>query len=276
MASRAPGSRWPRRVALYAAACLMALWTVTPIVLIALASFTGREELYSWPRPVIPSRFSMESFLFFMRAHGVLRATLNSVLVALLTVVISLALGAPAGYALARFRFFGREAFALGILATRMFPTAVLAIPLAVMFIRWGLYDTLWGITLVHVSLALPFVVLVTSSVFVRVPKDLEEAATSLGCSRLGAFVRVTLPLALPGLAAAGIFTFVVSWNETFAATILSVANRTLPAHIMATLGASPLNFKFAGGFFMILPALIFILIIRRYLIHMWGVGINK
>lgn len=252
------------------------MWTVTPVVLIALASFTPRQELYSWPRPLVPTHLSTESFLFFARAHGVLQSTVNSVVVALLTVVFSLLLGVPAGYALARFRFAGRETFSLGILATRMFPTAILAIPLAVMFIRWGLYDTLMGIAIVHVALALPFVVLVTASVFVRVPRELEEAATSLGCSRLGALVRVTMPLALPGLAASGIFTFVVSWNETFAATVLSVSNRTLPAQIMATLGASPLNFKFAGGFFMIVPALLFILIIRRYLLHMWGISINK
>ena len=80
----------------------------------------------------------------------------------------------------------------------------------------------------------------------------------------------------MPGLAASGILTFVMSWNEVFAATILTVNNRTLPAQIMGTLGASPLYFKFAGGFFMILPAILFIVAIRRYLINLWGVSINK
>jgi multiple sugar transport system permease protein len=87
----------------------------------------------------------------------------------------------------------------------------------------------------------------------------------------MGAFARVALPLALPGLAAAGMFTFVISWNEVFAATILTVQNRTLPAQILGTLRASPLSFRFAGGFFMVLPTIIFMFLMRRYLFQMWG-----
>ena len=87
---------------------------------------------------------------------------------------------------------------------------------------------------LVHTALALPTTVLITASIFVAVPIDLEEAALTLGCTPVGAFTRVALPLALPGLAAASIFTFVLSWNEVFAATILTVQNRTLPAQVFS------------------------------------------
>lgn len=260
----------------YLIATLLAIWTLGPIILIGLATFTDRAELYSWPRTLIPQQFSMENFSYFVNAYGVLRSTMVSILVALITIVISLAIGAPAGYALSRFKFKGREGFRLGILMTRMFPTSLLAIPLAVMLMRVNLYDTLVGVSFMHVSLALPFVVLTTSSIFMKVPYDLEEAAMTLGCSRIGAFIRICLPMVTPGLAAAGIFTFVVSWNEVFASSILTVQNRTLPAHIMATLEASPLNFKFTGGFFMTIPALIFIFVIRKYLLNMWGVAINK
>ncbi len=254
----------------------MALWTLIPLILIALAAFTSRSELYSWPRTFIPQELSLESFMYFANAYGVIDATLRSIFVALITIGISLLIGAPAGYALARFQFRGREAFRLGILMTRMFPTSLLAIPLAIMYINFNLYDTLLGISLMHVSLALPFVVLTTTSLFMKIPYDLEEAAMTLGCSRMGAFVRICLPMVTPGLVAAAIFTFVVSWNEVYAASVLSVQNRTLPAHIMATLQASPLNFKFAGGFFMTIPALVFIFIIRKRLLNMWGVAINK
>lgn len=260
----------------YFVAVLLAIWTLLPLVLIGFAAFTPRAELYSWPRTVIPQSFSWDSFEFFVNAHGVMQSTMLSVVVALVTILFSLAIGAPAGYALSRFRFAGKEAFRLGIIMTRMFPTSLLAIPLAVMFMRWNLYDTVLGVSLMHTSLALPFVVLVTASLFLKIPHDLEEAAMTLGCNRLTAFIRISMPMALPGLVAAGIFTFVTSWNEVFAASILTVQNRTLPAQIMATLGASPLNFRFAGGFFMILPALIFIFVIRKYLLNMWGVSINK
>lgn len=265
-----------RKFLFYAAAVFIALWTILPIVLIAMAALTPRQELYSWPRQFIPSTFSMESFEFFVNSHGVLPSTFRSVIVALATVLIALLVGAPAGYALARFRFRGKEAFRIGILLTRMFPTSLLAIPLAVLYLKTNIYDTILGLAFMHAALAMPFVVLITSSLFLKVPYDLEEAAMTLGCSRMGAFIRVSLPLALPSLVAAGIYTFVLSWNEVFASAVLTVHNRTLPAHIISTLNVSPLNFKFAGGFFMIIPALIFIFIVRRYLLSMWGVAINK
>ena len=263
-------------VGFYLGASLIALCTLTPIILIAFAALTSRAELYTWPRSIIPTKFSLDNLKYFINAYGVLKSTFNSILVAMVTILLSLLIGAPAGYALSRFRFRGKEAFKLGILITRMFPTSLLAIPLAVMFLRWRIYDTILGVSLMHTSLSLPFTVLITASLFLKVPYELEEAALTLGCNRITAFIHVSLPLILPGLAAAGIFTFVTSWNEVFAASILTVQNRTLPAHIMATLEASPLNFKFAGGFFMIIAAIVFIFIIRKYLLSMWGISVNK
>lgn len=255
----------------YLAATAIALWVLVPIAFIALAAFTPPAELHHWPRRIIPSYFSLETMRFFIGAHGVLPSLLNSVWVALITLVLTLLIGAPAGYAIARFFFRGREAFRAGILMTRMFPTALLAIPLLVSFIRWGLADTLIGVAFIHTAIALPFAVIITTGVFGGVSKELEEAATTLGCSRLGAFVRVALPLALPGLAAAAMFTFVISWNEVFAATVLTLHNRTLPAHILAALLRAPLAFRFAGGLFMTLPTFVFMFFIRKYLFHMWG-----
>ncbi len=265
-----------RRFLLYMVVVVIALWVLVPLVLIALAAFTPRLELYRWPRTVLPSGFSTATMAFFLRSYGTLTSLTNSALVALLTLGMTLALGAPAGYAVARYAFRGREAFRIGILMTRMFPTSLLAIPLIVTFIRWQLYDTLVGVAFIHTAMALPFAVLITSGIFSGVPKELEEAAMTLGCSRLGAFVRVALPLALPGLAAAAMFTFVISWNEVFAAAILTVRNRTLPAQVLTSLEVAPLDFRFAGGFFMIIPALIFMALARRYLFQMWGGAISE
>ncbi len=138
-------------------------------------------------------------------------------------------------------------------------------------FITWGIYDTLLGVSLMHTALALPFTVLVTSSIFVTVPRELEEAARTLGCTPLGAFVRVVLPLALPGLAAAGIFTWELSWNEVFAATILTLDHPSLPALVISTLQGASLPFRFAAAWFMLAPALAGIFLIRRYLLGLWG-----
>ncbi len=263
---RRPG-RWP----LYALAILLTLFVLLPIYLITVAAFSPRAALFAFPKSLIPTGLSTETLLFFLNSRGVIASVWNSVMVGLITLVLSLVLGAPAGYAVARYAFRGRDAFKVLILTTRAFPIVILSIPLAVTFINWGLYDTLWAVALVHTALALPTTVLITSSIFVTVPRDLEEAAETLGCTPVGAFFRVVMPLALPGLAASSIFTFVLSWNEVFAATILTVYTRTLPAQVLSALNDSPLPFRFAGGFALIVPSLIFIFIIRRYLFNMWG-----
>jgi multiple sugar transport system permease protein len=185
--------------------------------------------------------------------------------------ILAIIVGAPAGYALARFVFRGRDLYRLAVVSTRAFPAVILSIPLAVTFIKWGMYDSIFSLALVHTAISLPFTVLITGSVFAGVPKDLEEAAQTLGCNGVTAFVRVTLPLALPGLAAATLFNFVGSWNEVFSSVILTVRNRTLPALVLASLNVSPLPYRFAGAFFMMLPSLVFMLFIRRYLFSLWG-----
>jgi multiple sugar transport system permease protein len=263
-------SRRPRW-GLYAAAVLISLFIVIPMYLIAVAAFSPRAVLNGFPKSLVPTVLSAETMQAFLNTRGIGQSVVNSIIVGLLTLVLSTVLGTPAGYALARFAFRGRDSFQLLILMTRAFPIALLAVPLTVTFIDWGLYDTLLAVALVHTALALPTTVLITASIFISVPIDVEEAALTLGCTPLGAFARVALPLAIPGIAAASIFTFVLSWNEVFAAAILTVSNRTLPAQVLSALGDSPLAFRFAGGFALIVPALVFIFFIRRYLFNMWG-----
>ncbi|MDP9264691.1 MAG: carbohydrate ABC transporter permease [Chloroflexota bacterium] len=259
------------RTLLYGSAILLALWVLVPFYLIGISAFSPQGAVFDYPKRFLPAQLSSDTMEFFLQSRGVIASVINSFIVAMLTIALGLLLGAPAGYALARFRFRGRDAFQLIVLATKMFPIAILSIPLAVTFLQLGLYDNIFGVALIHTAMALPFIILVTSGVFVSVSHELEEAAMTLGCSRFTAFLRIALPLALPGLAAASIFTFVISWNEVFAATILTLRTRTLPAQVLSSLSDSPLFFKFAGGFFMVLPAVVFIFFIRKYLLNLWG-----
>jgi multiple sugar transport system permease protein len=258
-------------IGLHATAIVLALWVILPIYFITLAAFSTPDAVYDYPKQLLPRDVSTETMRFFLESEGVYGALGRSVMVAAVTLVLSLGIGTPAGYALARFAFRGADTFRLTIVSTRAFPIVILSIPLAVMFLRWGIDDSVFGLALAHTALALPFAVLVTSSVFAGISVELEEAAMTLGCSRAGAFRRVALPLALPGLAAAAIFVFLISWNEVFAASILTLRNPTLPAQVLAVLEQSPLPFRFAGGFFLLAPSLIVIFVIRRYLFNMWG-----
>jgi multiple sugar transport system permease protein len=255
----------------YLAAVLLALFILVPIYLIAVAAFTPRENAFDFPRSVIPTAVSTDTILFFINASGVIDAFWRSVAVAIITLVLSLVIGAPAGYAVARYVFRGRGAYRLSVLATRAFPIVILAIPLAVTYRAWGIDDSIIGVALMHTALALPFTVLITSSVFISVPHELEEAAQTLGCNAMQAFLRVSLPLALPGLAAAAIFIWVLSWNDVFAAVILTLRNPTLPAKILTALTQSPIYYQFAAGFVMLIPSLVVIFFIRRYLLGLWG-----
>ena len=259
------------RSLLYVAAIGITLFMLLPVYLITVLAFSPRAAITAFPKSLLPTRFSTETMGFFLGSTGVPEAFRNSIIVGLMTLAFSLLVGAPAGLALARFGFRGRDAFKVLILSTRAFPIVILSIPLAVTFLNWGWYDSVLAVAIAHTALALPTTILVTSSIFVAVPRDLEEAAMTLGCSPFGAFWRVVLPLSLPGIAAASIFTFVLSWNEVFAATILTVRERTLPALVLSALGGAPLYYRFAGGFALVFPSLIFIFFMRRYLFNMWG-----
>lgn len=253
------------------AAILVTLFMGAPIYLIAVAALSSREALTRFPRSFLPLDPSTEVISAFLGSVGVVPAMVNSLIVGLATCVLDLSVGAPAGYALARYAFRGRDAYQVFLLLTRALPIVVLSIPLASLFLRTGVYDSVLAVVLVHTALALPTTILITASIFVSVPRDIEEAALLFGCTRIGAFWRVVMPLALPGVAASSIFTFVHSWNEVLAAAVLTLDNRTLPALVLASLRESPEAYRFAGGFVLVVPALLFIFLMRRYLLNMWG-----
>ncbi len=255
-----------------ASVVLLCAWVLVPIYFLLINTLSSPATVNSFPKAFFPE-FDFGSLAFFAGFAGMLSALKNSVLVAGMTMVMSILIGAPAGYALSRFEFPGKSLFRLLILLTRAFPLPLLALPLAVMFIRTGLDDTAFGLALVHTTLAIPFAVLITYSLFSGIPIELEEAAWTLGCTRLTAFTKVVLPLILPGIAASAIFAFVISWNEVFAAAVLTIENRTLTAFLLQNLGTSPLHLKFAGGFILVVPALIFIFAVRKYLFAMWGIA---
>jgi multiple sugar transport system permease protein len=256
------------------AAVLIGVWFLTPLVLVTISAFASPKDYYQIEK-VIPTHFTIEQFddLFFKLEAW--QATLTSVKVAGLTILFSFAVGLPAAYALSRYIFPGKNFLKLLILATRMFPIMVLAIPLLIIFMKIGLSDTVYGIALAHTAMALPMIILVASSILSSISVEYEEAAMIFGLSRLHAFFRITLPLALPGLAASAIFAFIISWNEVFVAAILTLTNRTLPAHILQTAMASPDYFKFTAGFIMAVPALIFIFFVRKHLVTMWGISLK-
>ena len=269
---RAPLRRHRRnRVWLQVACIAVTAFMAVPLYLITLAAVSSRASLNAFPLSFLPTDLSLETLGAFLSSTGVVPSFGNSLIVGLWTLVLSLLIGVPAAYGLARTPFAGKEPYQLFLLFTRALPIVVLSVPLAQLFLTTGLYDTTYAVILLHTALSLPTTILICASVFLAVPVDVEEAARVFGCTPAQAFRQVVAPMALPGIAAAAIFTFVQSWNEVLAASILTLNRRTLPAQVLSSLGDSPLAYRFAGGFALVLPALLFIALMRRYLTNMWG-----
>jgi multiple sugar transport system permease protein len=254
----------------YGVGIAIALWILLPLYLIASMALTTQETVRAFPKGVLPFiTFSFDTLKFFLESEGIVPGLINSVTVAVLTVILVTLIAAPAGYAISRYLFRGRDMFRMGILATRAFPGIVGIVPLVVVFLRLGLHDTIHGLALVYTAGNLPTSILIIGSVFASIPYEMEEAAMVFGATPLQAFRRVLLPLVLPGIVASGTFAFVGAWNEVFLAAMMTVHNRTLPARVLIAKGELP--YTFAGGFFMLLPSVVFMFFIRRHLLSMWG-----
>lgn len=261
---------------IYLAAAGISFLVLTPVYFLILLSLLPEKEIYKWPIPWLPAKLTLENYRTFLLVNpDVLPSIFRSLEVAGLTILISLSIGGMAGYALSRFRFAGRKMVKISILWVHMYPGVALVIPMSVLLMRYGLYDKPIGLALAYSVGAIALTTWITSSIFMRVPVELEEQAIVLGCTRMGAFRRVTLPLAAPGLAAAAIYVFIAAWNEVVMAVILTQFNPTLPVVVYQSVSGATgqLNLVAAGGVFMALPALVFTFLIKRYIIYMWGGG---
>jgi multiple sugar transport system permease protein len=200
-------------------------------------------------------------------------ALIRSLQICTLTIIISLSIGGMAGYAFARYTFKGKDLLKFSTLFVRMFPGVAIAIPMIKILVGLNFYDRPIGLSLVYSIGNIALTVWITASIFMGIPESLEEAAQVFGATKGRAFLRITLPLALPGLAAAAMYAFLGAWNETVSAIILTQFNPTFSVIVYQTvLGAvGQVNLAAAGGMAMALPAIVFTFFIRRYIRQMWG-----
>lgn len=193
----------------------------------------------------------------------------NSLIVVLITVGIAIALAFLAAVALAKYRFTGRKLFIVLVIGIQMLPGAGLIIPLYVVLARYHEVNTLTGVILVYLTAALPFCVWTLRGFILGIPKDLEEAAMVDGSTRLGAFVKILLPLVAPGLVATSIFAFITSWNEYIFARILlnDGAKQTITVWLSYFLGTSrntDWGALMAASTLTAIPVVIFFLLVQR------------
>lgn len=202
-----------------------------PVYWMVTTSFKPKGDILSTNPTLIPRSFSLSNYSQAINKEGFTQALLNSVIVVIFTVLISISVALFAAIAVARMRFRGKRIYVASILLVQMLPLSALLIPLYLLLSRLGLTDKLAGVILTYIAFVLPFVVWTLRGFLVNIPAELEEAALMDGCSKPQAYRLVLFPLMAPGLVATAIFAFIQAWNEFLLAYILlsSEDNATMP-----------------------------------------------
>ena len=250
------------------------IWTLFPIFYIFGNSFKTRLAMFSYDLVMWPDKPTLKHYIAAFIEQPFLRFMLNSVIVAAASTALSLVFGTLAAYGLARFRYPANMKFHISffILSVRMMPPIVSILPLFLFFNFLSLTNTKLALVIAYTGFNLPFVVWMMKGYIQEIPRELEESAMVDGDTRLGAFWRIILPLAAPGLAATAIFSFILSWNEFLYALILTdtVDAKTLPVGIVGRI--TKLEVKFgemsAAGFASMVPIVIFAFIVQRHLVR--------
>jgi N,N'-diacetylchitobiose transport system permease protein len=218
---RAPRLGWNVvGIALFAVMVFPVFWMVS-------TAFKSNDQIYSFNPVWFPRHPTVHHFSAAVNRQYFWTDVKNSVIVVVITVALALALSFFAAVALGKYRFTGRKLFIVLVIGIQMLPQAGLIIPLYVVLARHNEVNKLSGVILVYLTFALPFCVWTLRGFILGIPKDLEEAAMVDGSSRLGAFVRILLPLVAPGLVATSVFAFITSWNEFIFANTLLHEGRT-------------------------------------------------
>lgn len=261
------------RLALFVAMailCVPGLWVV-------LTAFRNNVEVMAKPPVWIPQVLTLENFraIFGLSAvqQGipVLAYFMNSLVIALTSTVIAVAIGMMGGYAFARYRFPFKNTLFLGFMLSRTVPGIALSLPLFILWSRLGLIDTHFGLILVYLAMNIPFTIWLIDGFFRQIPLSLSEAAQIDGCTRWQAFWKIEFPLARSGIASAGIFAFLTSWNEYALASQLtrSTASKTMPVGLTDFTAQFTIDWTgmSAMAVLIIVPALVLTFVVQKHLI---------
>ncbi|HLF49119.1 MAG TPA: carbohydrate ABC transporter permease [Methylomirabilota bacterium] len=265
------------RALVYAGAIGLAAQAILPLLWMLATSLKPPREVFATPPTLIPAAPTLENFTRLLGQTAFVAYFLNSVTVAGLTVILTMAVAAAGAYSLTRFAFPGRESIARLILCTYMFAPIMIVVPIYIMARRLGIVDTHTALVLSYSSFCLPFSLWLLRAFFQSIPLELEEAAQVDGAGRIRALLYIVAPLALPGLIATSIFTFTLAWNDYIFTRILIVSDelKTLPVGVQDLFSAAVVDWGLvmAAGMLITIPALAFFMAVQRHLVAGWGTG---
>jgi multiple sugar transport system permease protein len=257
-----------------------AVFALFPVFWTLLTSLKTEHDIISRNFRILPDPATLENYVAIWTQSNLPDLMRNSAVVTILTVLICVGAGTLAAYAVSRTRFAGRQKILLFFLVVRMFPVVLMVIPLFIILRDFGLLDTRIGLALAYTGFLLPIFIWMMKGFFDAVPFELEEAACIDGCSRLGAMVRVILPLVRGGLFACAVFVGIAAWNEYLFALMLTTSSgsRTWPVGLQLMVGEFqlPWGALSAGGILSILPVLALFAIVQRSMVRGLAAGAVK
>ena len=251
-----------------------------PFFWMVTTEFKSPHEIFAFPPYFFPKDFTLGNLERLFEQTRFLIYFKNSVFVASCTVILTLLVATPGAYSLTRFEYTGRDRIAMIVLFTYMFAPIMIVIPFYVLVKFLGIANTHLALILSYTAFCLPFNLWMLRTFFQSIPLELEEAALTDGAGRVRAVVHVLLPMALPGIIASGIFTFILAWNDYIFARILITSDKlkTLSVGIADLYNATVIDWGMimAGSMLIIIPVLVVFIHIQRYLISGWGAGAVK
>ncbi|MBT3959195.1 MAG: carbohydrate ABC transporter permease [Gemmatimonadales bacterium] len=261
-------------------------WTIVlavvfPLIWMIVTSVKPQSELFSIPPTLMPETITFEHYWRLLTDTPFLQYFRNSMILAVTTTVVVVVLGTLGAYSLVRFKYRGRETLATLVLFTYLMPSVVLVVPLYLMMAKLGLANTLASLVIAYTTFALPYALWLLRSFMSSIPVDLESAALVDGADRMGAFVDVILPQALPGIVSTALFTFILCWNEYLFALVLvnSDSVRPLTAGTMNMLITSfniDWSLLMAASVMMSLPLIVIFTFLQGTLTKGFGAGAVK
>lgn len=270
-------SKQLKRAGLTALTFLLMVVMCVPGLWVVLSAFRPNGEILAKPPIWIPEAPTFDNFrkIFGLGTDQVAIPVgsyfMNSLIIAMTSTVIALAIGMAGGYAFARYRFKGKGAIFLGLMLFRAVPGIALSLPVFIIWSKLGIIDTKLGLIIVYVSLNVPFTIWLIDGFFRQIPLSLSEAAQVDGCTRWQAFWKIEFPLARSGIAAAGVFAFLTSWNEFALASQLtrSTTSKTLPVGLLDFTAQFTIDWAgmCAMAVIIIIPALILTFLVQKHLI---------
>ncbi len=269
-----------QRTAVYLAAGVICLTCGFPLYWMVLTSVKPDAEIIQAVPTFLTWQAHLDAYQRLFTQTRFLTYFVNSITVAGAATLLTILVAVLAAYAITRFRFRGREAVAGTMLFTYMFAPIMIVVPFYILMRSAGLVNSHLGLILSYTTFSLPFSMWMLRSFFQSIPLELEEAAMIDGASRPRAVALIIVPLALPGVIAVSIFTFIVAWNDYLFARVLIGADqlKTLPVGIQDLYESTVTDWGMvmAAGVMITIPALVFFVAVQRYLVSGWGAGAIK